>query len=117
MLLGDGILTVYEERDVSGPGEKPRYEKAERTRSYYAELSFDTRPVNPTGSRSEQRVDARVRIRQCREIREDDVALMESFHKRTPEKREFRIVRAFHGTDEESGLAISDLSLEEVGKT
>jgi len=117
MLLKDGIATIYEQRDTSGPGEKPRYERFERARSYYAELSFDTRPVNPTGERREQKIDARIRIRQCRAIREDDLARIDSFHEAGADGKMYKVVRAYHGTDEESGLPISDLSLEEVGKT
>lgn len=116
MLLNDGIATVYALRDASGPGEAPRYERAVRVKSYYAEISFETSPTNPTGKRNEHRIDARVRIQQCRKIREDDEAMLESFHEREKSGKMYKIVRAYHGTDDESGLPISDLSLEEVSK-
>lgn len=116
MLLNDGIATIYERCDVSGPGEAPRYERVVRSKSYYAEIDFETSPANPTDKRSERRIDARVRIQQCRGIREEDETVLESFHERERSKRSYRIVRAYHGTDEESGMPISDLSLKEVSK-
>ena len=116
MLLKDGIATVYARTDVSGPGEAPRYERAMRTKSLYAELSFETSPADPTKRRRELRTDARIRIKQCREIREEDEVELESFHQDTGAAR-YRVQRAYHGTDEENGDAISDLTLVEVKRT
>ena len=110
MLLDRGICTVYAERDVSGPGEMPRYEKSVKAQSYYAELDFETSPRWPTEHREETRTAARVRIMQCRYIDKNDVAALMDFSEE--KEKAYRITRAFHGTDEESGITISDLTLE-----
>ena len=117
MLLKDGIATVYARMDVSGPGEAPRYERAVREKCLYAELSFETSPADPTKKRRELRTDTRIRIRQCRAIREEDEVELESFHEESGLQTLYRVQRAFHGMDEESGEAISDLTLMEVKRT
>lgn len=117
MLLKDGIATVYARRDASGAGGAPRYVRGDaRTKSLYAELSFETSPADPTKRRRELRTDARIRIKQCREIREEDEVVLESFHQDTGAAC-YSVQRAYHGTDEESGDAISDLTLMEVKRT
>lgn len=114
MLLKDGLITLYRKTDVSKPGGMPKYEEHAYMQSFYAELQFETRPVYPTEGREERRTDARVRMMQCRGIREDDEASLQSFHGGADSKKRYKITRAFHGTDDESGAPISDLSLEEV---
>lgn len=116
MLLDDGIVTIYAQEDVSAPGDAPRYEKTMRTQSYFKRLSFETKPEDPTGRRTEQQIDARIRIQQCRAIREDDVAQLDDFAEEEKSGLFYRIVRAYHGTDDENGMPISDLSLSEVSK-
>lgn len=112
MILDRGICTVYARRDISDPGDMPRYETETRTQSYYGELSFETTPQWTTEHREETRTDARVRILQCRRITHGDTAALLSFA--DGQTRTYRITRAYHGTDEESGEAITDLSLQEV---
>ena len=113
MLLDRGICTVYAQTDVSGPGGLPRYDKERvRIESYYAELSFETSPQWPTEHREETKVSARVRILQCREIRKEDVCELVSFSDASGKGRLYRIKRAYHGTDDDSGERISDLTLE-----
>lgn len=114
MLLKDGMITLLRKTDVSDPGSMPRYEDRSYSQSYYAELHFETRPVYPTEGREERRIDARVRMRQCRDIREDDEAALCSFHPGALAGKRYKVVRAYHGEDSESGMLISDLSLEEV---
>lgn len=117
MLLRDGIATIFENKDVSGPGEKPRFVRKERARSYYARLQFSTRADDPTGRRKELRVDARIRIRQQTDISEDDTVVMDDFSAAEKSEKTYRIVRVFHGADEDNAMPISDLSLEEVSRS
>lgn len=115
MLLDRGICTVYAQADVSGPGNLLRYDKdAVRAQSYYGELDFETSPKWPTEHREENKVSARVRILQCRAIREDDAAVLHDFSDATGRERTYRITRAYHGTDDESGERITDLTMEVV---
>lgn len=112
MQLDRGICTVYTMTDVSGKGEKPRYEKAIKMQSYYGELNFETSPQWPTEHREETKTDARVRILQHRGITNDDVAELEDFADDKEPVKTYRITRAYHGMDEESGEKITDLTLE-----
>ena len=112
MQLDRGVCTVYAEKDMSGPGEMPRYERNMKAQSYYAELDFETEPRWPTEHREETRTAARVRILQCRSIDKNDIAVLVDFTGEQAAERTFRITRAYHGTDDESGMRISDLTLE-----
>lgn len=113
MQLDRGIITVYKQTDVSAAGQKPRYTRGDvRAQSYYALLHFETAPRWPTDDREETQIAERVRMRQCRTIAEDDVAVLLDFTHTDGAERTYKIVRAYHGTDEDSGEAISDLSLE-----
>ena len=113
MILDSGICRILAREGVEEPGLMHALEDAEvRFESCYGELGFESSPAYPTRDRLERRTDARVRILQCRAIREDDAAILISFSEGG--ERRFRITRAWHGADEESGEAITDLSLEEV---
>lgn len=112
MLLDHGICTVYARTDVSAAGAMPVYENKLKTQSYYAELNFETSPQWPTEHREETKVSARVRILQCRSIENNDVATLYDFADDQQETRTYRITRAYHGTDDESGERITDLTLE-----
>lgn len=115
MQLDRGICTVYAQTDVSGPGGLPRYDvESVRTQSYYGELNFETSPQWPTENREENKIAARVRILQCREIRQHDACELVDFSSASGAGRMYRITRAYHGTDDESGERITDLTLEVV---
>lgn len=113
MILDDGICTVYERKNIAVPGNMPAYEEIERFQSWYRELSFETSAAYPTEYRKERQTDARIRIMQCRDIRENDVAELSKMGNQDGAKR-FFVTRAYHGTDDESGQEITDLTLAEV---
>lgn len=114
MILDSGICRIIAREHAGEPGNMPEPKDAAiRFESYYGELGFETSPAYPTRDRVERRTDARVRILQCRDIREDDAALLTPFT--TGAQRRFRITRAYHGADDDSGEQITDLTLEEVG--
>lgn len=112
MLLDDGICTVYTEKDVSALGEMPRYERSVKMQSYYGELDFETSPRWPTEHREETRTAARVRILQHRGITKNDIAELEDFGAESEPAKTYKITRAYHGEDDESGEKITDLTLE-----
>lgn len=112
MLLDRGICTVYEEKDVSGAGEMPRYERVIKMQSGYGELNFETSPQWPTEHREETRTAARVRILQHRGINKNDVAELADGMDDRETVKTYRITRAYHGVDDDSGERITDLTLE-----
>ncbi len=81
--------------------------------SWYGELDFSTTPYQ--GEMQEDvEISARVRIVQNRSVSNHDVAILSSVLPPPDDAIQYRIVRAFHGVDDENGQAITDLSLEKV---
>lgn len=117
MILDSGICTVFRKSDTSLPGRMPRPSYAPVCTSWYGELSYETAPTWQTEGRKEQQADGRIRILQHREIRQNDVVVLEEltdFDSRTLGLPVFRITRAYHGMDDEGPTPISDLTLEVI---
>ena len=115
MILDKGICSIFRRTNVSEPGEMPRSEKSLLFQSWYGELAFETSTSKPTDGRKETRTDARIRILQCRAIKQDDLVILrdlEAFEAREGGDLVYKITRAYHGVDDESGELISDLTLE-----
>lgn len=112
MILDRGLCRIYRRNSTTEPGGKPKSEDELIFESYYGELSFETGPVRPTEKREETQTAARVRILQNRGIRKEDVAELIPFDGTETKTEKYRIARAWHGTDDQSGEAISDLTLE-----
>lgn len=117
MILDDGICSIFRQKNTAKSGEMPRPGFELLAMGWYGEMSFETSPSRPTDGRKELKTDARIRILQCREIRQNDVAVLQEiadFAKRQEGETVYRITRAYHGKDDKSGELISDLSLEVI---
>ena len=117
MILDKGMCTVFRPTDASEPGRMPVVTYAPLFCGWYGELSYSTSPAREKEGRTEHQIDGRIRILQCRSIRQNDVVLLEAcddYSKRSAGAVVYRIVRAWHGADEDSPDLISDLSLEVV---
>lgn len=112
MILDRGLCRIYRRKSTTAPGGKPTSTEELIFESYYGELNFETSPARPTERREETQTAARIRILQNREIRKEDTAELNPFDGTEAKTEKYRIVRAWHGKDEESGEAISDLTLE-----
>lgn len=115
MILDKGICTVFRETDVSLPGEMPTVGYVPIWASWYGELSYETSPVWETDGRKEQKADGRIRILQNRGIRQNDTVVLEhlaKFSEKSADAPVYRIIRAWHGTDDDGPTEISDLTLE-----
>ena len=115
MILDSGICSVFHPQDMSLSGEMPRPGYQLLFQGWYGEKSFETSPASPTDGRRELKTDNRIRILQCRAIKQDDVVVLRelaSFSDRRADDAVYRIARAFHGKDEKTATLISDLSLE-----
>ena len=108
MILDSGICRVSKQFNVAGFGEKPRFIYQPFYEGWYKELAFETAPAYPTEKREETQTDARVRVLQNRQITNYNHVTLSPFRGET---RDFVVIRAYHGRDEESGELISDLSL------
>lgn len=112
MILDRGLCRIYRQVSVTEPGGKPKSEEELIFESYYGELNFETSPARPTDKREETQTAARIRILQNRNIRKADVAELIPFDGTESKSEKCRIRRAWHGNDDQSGEAISDLTLE-----
>ena len=116
MILDRGVCKIYRKTSTTTPGGKPTFTEAVIHESYYGELSFETAPARPTEKREETRTAARVRILQRRDIRNDDAAELTPFDGTEAKAVKYRITRAWHGDDPDSGEPITDLTLEVAEK-
>ena len=117
MILDKGICTVFRKRDVSEPGYMPTVSYLPIAASWYGELSYETSPIWQTEGRKEQKADGRIRILQNRRIAQDDIVVLEhlaSIEERSADAVVYKVIRAFHGTDDDGPTEISDLTLEVV---
>lgn len=107
MLLDSGICTVYEAENSAAAGEKPVNELTEKYQSWYAELNVSTDAVAETEYREDVEANARIRIFQNRAVTNRDIVTL-------VDELRYEIIRAYHGTDNESGEQISDLTLRRI---
>ena len=117
MILDKGICTVFRETDAAEAGAMPVKSYTPIWCSWYGELSFETRPEWQTDGRKEQRADGRIRILQNRGIAQDDVVILEqlsAYNNRSANAVVYRIIRAYHGQDDDGPTQISDLTLEVI---
>ena len=109
MILDTGLCTVYHVGDMAEPGHKPQKFAWEIYHGWYGELNYETAPAWPTRDREEVRADKRIRILQNRQItNHDEVRLKDLYGTQTT----YRVTRAYHGVDDDSGERITDLTLE-----
>lgn len=106
MLLDDGICILLRQKDVSQPGDIPEYQMEPLADAWYGELEYASAPEYVTELREDVRVDRRIRILR-------DISL-DGLHSVNIDGRQYKVNRAYHGTDEESGERIADLSLQRV---
>lgn len=109
MILDSGICKIYRKTNVAAPGAKPVFSPVEIHNGWYGELSFATSPGRPTPEREEVHTDARIRILQNRGIANHDLV---ELHDAAGNTTLYDVTRAYHGTDDDSGERITDLSLE-----
>lgn len=117
MILDKGICSIFHRADGSTAGSMPSYTYTHLFSGWYGELNYETSPVWQTEGRKDQKVDARIRILQCRSIAENDVVVFSEFYSwkdKPAGALAYKVVRAWHGMDDESPTPISDLTLEVV---
>lgn len=116
MILDRGICRILRKTSTTPAGGKPTYDLETLHESYYGELAFETSPARPTEKREETQTATRVRILQNRMINNQDVAELMPFDGTSTKTEKYRIRRAYHGTDDQNGEEITDLTLEVTDK-
>ena len=112
MILDRGICRIYRKTSTTPAGGKPTSSLSLFHESYYGELAFETSPARPSEKREETQTATRVRILQNRGITNQDVAELTPFDGTMAKSVKYRIRRAYHGVDDQSGEQITDLTLE-----
>ena len=107
MILDKGICSIF---TVGGTTFSPTFSL--KHQSWYGELSFETAPSSPTEYREDVETSARIRIHQNRAINNKDALYFSD--QTAPDGDRYKITRAYHGIDEESGEQITDLTLRRV---
>ena len=111
MILDRGTCTIYRKTSTTPAGGKPTWTLAAIHEGYYGELAFETSPARPTDGREETETATRIRILQNRNIRNQDLAELAPFDGNSTKTEKYRITRAYHGVDDQSGELITDLTL------
>lgn len=106
MILDKGICTIYELKNVAPPGDMPEMKLVHKYQSWYGELNFETVPVNAAMQEMVE-TSARIRVLQNRGITNHNVVIL-------VDGEQYEVTRAYHGTDEENGEPITDLTLVKV---
>lgn len=117
MILDTGICTVFRKSDISCAGKMPKWGYEKIWSSWYRELSYSSRPAWQTEGRKELRVENKIRILQNRNIRENDIVVLEelaAWNDRSSGAVIYDIVKTWHGPDDDGPTPVTDLTLEVV---
>lgn len=117
MILDTGICSIFHRTDGSSPGDMPSVTYTHLFSGWYKELSYETAPVWQTDGRKDQKCDGRIRILQCRSIAQNDVLVMaqiSAWKDKPAGLTVYKVIRAWHGTDDDGPALISDLALEVI---
>ena len=117
MILDKGICTVFRKEDTSSAGDMPSWGYTRIGGSWYGELSFSSRPVWQTEGRKELKVENKIRILQDRQIRENDIVVLEdltAWANKSSGAVVYDIVKVWHGIDDDGPTPVTDLTLEVV---
>lgn len=108
MILDTGICSIYKLKNTAPPGRKPTLslEIPAISEPWYGELEFESNPVFTTELQEDVEIDARIRILQDRRVNRQTVVVLSD--------KQYKVERAYHGKDEESGELITDLNLSRV---
>lgn len=107
MTFDDGILTIYETKNMAEPGEKPVIGLIEKGRYYY---NYDTLGVVRyyNAMQAQQKLEAVVNIQGWNDISSLDICVLEN-------KKQYKC-SMIQATHDDNGLKITKLSLERLGE-
>lgn len=103
MILDSGICGVYKLTNTAAAGDMPTETPVLVSRHWFGELGFESSPRQRTESQQVVETSRRIRILENRAIVEKTVVVIDT--------ETYQVERVYHGKDQESGEAITDLSL------
>lgn len=114
MILDTGICTVFCREDTAEPGSMPNYKYTVLTQAWYGMLAFETAPRVQDDKRENTEISARIRIPQCLRIANHNIVVLRQVAEMPEDCPRYDVIRAYHGTDDDNGQPITDLTLAEV---
>jgi len=106
MILDTGMCSIYKITNTAPAGAKPKDGLVLISQQWYGELAFGSEPIDHTESLQQVEITQRIRVLQNRSITKKAVVAIGA--------DQYQVERLYHGTDNESGERITDLSLSRV---
>lgn len=103
MILDTGTCKIYKITNTAAPGELPNENLVLIGEYCFGDLSFESSPKQITESLEQIETARKIRILQNKSIANKAVIVIDTDH--------YKVERAYHGEDKESGELITDLSL------
>ncbi len=109
MNLDTGICSIYKLENKARAGGKPDIQIVIPAISepWYGELDFESNPKYVTEMQEDVEIASRIRVLQDKRINRQTVVTL-------ADGKQYKVERAYHGKDEESGELITDISLSRV---
>lgn len=114
MILDNGICSIFSVTNTGAAGNMPVESLALKYQSWYGELGFETAPIYATEAQEDIEVSTRIRVVGNREINNHDRLIFTANLTPPAGATQYEITRVYHGTDQECGQPISDLTLRLV---
>lgn len=114
MILDDGVLTVFEKRNMALSGYMPQFEYIPVYKSWYKRLSYSTLPRYLLEQREYSQVSLKVRVLRSERITNHAVVVLRDAGKISPDDTQYEVIRAFHGDDPDAADPITDIDLEVI---
>jgi len=113
MILDAGYCSIYRTENIAEPGNMPVEGLILKFQSWYRELNFESSPKD-IGAQEGVIISNKIRIVQNRDITNHDIAVLSVVLPPPVDASKYEVARAFHGTDDDNGQLITDLTLERL---
>lgn len=113
MILDSGVCSIFERVNTAAPGFMPVYRFARKTAGWYGLRSFSSRPEY-LRDKEATTVALKIRILQDLSVTNLDTVVLADVEEVPADAVRYEVVRVYHGTDDQTGVPISDIDLEVV---
>lgn len=112
MVLDDGICTILTRTDVAEKGHMPDYVWTVKDCQYYGRRDFAITPAKAHAGQTGLRIAKKIRIPRNDTITTQDIVVLAQVEDLPEDMAAYAVANAYHGTDDDNGLQITDLYLE-----
>lgn len=114
MILDSGICSIFEKVNTSAPGFMPVFRFVRKAAGWYGVRNFSSRPTYLQQDKESTTVALKIRILQNLAVTNQDTVVLSDVPEVPASAVRYEVVRIYHGTDEQTGVPISDIDLEVV---